>query len=80
MAILQVRELPEPNYQELRRLARNEHRSLSQETAMVLARRLGLTDNPKERRRKLEIVENPLVPDGSLLEDPVLLIRQERDR
>lgn len=82
MATLQIRELPEPIYQELRRLAKNENRSLSQEAIMVLARGLGLCGSPRERRHQLlqETVDSELFREGAKLTDPVAYIREDRER
>ena len=82
MATLQVRELPEPIYEELRRSARSEHRSLSQEAVVVLARGLGLCGDPRERRRKLlrEIKTPILQGPGGELAEPAVLIREDRRR
>ena len=82
MPSLQVRELPEHIYRKLQGAAEKEHRSLAQQAVVTLSKGLDLTENPRDRRRRLiqSIVEHPAVEDGSSLPDPVELIREDRDR
>lgn len=82
MPSLQVRDLPDHIYRKLVDEAEREHRSLAQQAVAVLARGLGVHENPRERRRRLlqELKDNPipwLRPDAP---DPVDLIREDRDR
>jgi plasmid stability protein len=80
MPTLQVRDLPEDVYAQLNYLAEKEHRSLSQETIAVLKEGLVLKIGNKERRKKLLEERNILGIDGKFLPDPVLLIREDRER
>lgn len=80
MPTLQVRDLPEDIYVQLNYLAEKEHRSLSQETIVILKEGIMSKLGSKERRRKLLERTNVLDIDGSKLPDPVTLIREDRDR
>jgi len=80
MPTLQVRDLPEDVYTQLNYLAEKEHRSLSQETIVVLKEGLIQKIGNKERRKKLLEERNVLGIDGKSLPDPVLLIREDRER
>jgi plasmid stability protein len=80
MAVLQIRDLPDHLYDKLKSAAEREHRSLSQQAIALLERALASTASPKARRQELvrEVLAREL-PETSQL-DPVLLIRDERDR
>lgn len=80
MPTLQVRDLPEDVYVQLNYLAEKEHRSLSQETIVILKEGIISKLGNKDRRRKLLEKDNVLDIDGSKLPDPVTLIREDRDR
>jgi antitoxin FitA len=80
MPTLQVRDLPEDVYVQLNYLAEKEHRSLSQETIVILKEGIMSKLGNKDRRRKLLEETNVLDIDGSKLPDPVTLIREDRDR
>jgi len=78
---LQVRDLPEDVYHRLQDLAESDHRSLAQETVVLLRDAIGARQSPRTRRH-LVLAEMPTVilPDGKTLPDPVDLIREDRDR
>jgi plasmid stability protein len=80
MPTLQVRDLPEDVYVQLNYLAEKEHRSLSQETIVILKEGITSKLGNKDRRRKMLEKANVLDIDGSKLPDPVTLIREDRDR
>ena len=80
MPTLQVRDLPEDVYTQLNYLASKEHRSLAQETIVLLKEGMDSKLGNKERRRKLLDKINTLNIDGSKFPDPVALIREDRDR
>jgi antitoxin FitA len=81
MPTLQVRDLPEDVYIQLSYLAEKEHRSLSQETIVILKEGLLSKLGNKDRRRNLLEKTNVLdIIDGSKFPDPVVLIREDRDR
>lgn len=82
MPSLQVRELPENIYQLLQETAKKEHRSLAQEAVVTLARGLQASLSNKDRRKKLlkTIAGQPCLLDTDASPDPVLLIREDRER
>jgi len=80
MPTLQVRDLPEELYNQMVYLAEKEHRSLTQETIVLLKEGIEKRIGSIERRRTvLRRIEN-LGIDGSSFSDPVDLIREDRDR
>ena len=82
MPSLQVRDLPEQIYRKLQMGAKKDHRSLSQQAIITIKKGLGITGNPKERRQKLieNILKKPISFDARQLDDPVDLIREDRER
>ena len=60
--------------------APREHRSLAQETIVLLKEGIKARIGNKERRRKVLQNIEALQIDGSKLPDPVELIREDRDR
>jgi plasmid stability protein len=79
MPALQVRDLPEDIYVQIGYLAEKEHRSLAQETVVILKEGIVSKLGDRERRRKLLSVERPLDVNGNDLPDPNALVR-DRDR
>ena len=80
MPTLQVRDLPEDIYTQINYLAEKEHRSLAQETIVLLKEGITKKLKNKERRRKiLEEISN-LDIDGNQYPDPVELLREDRER
>ena len=80
MPTLQVRDLPEEIYSKLTYIAKKEHRSLSQETIVLLKEGISSRLGDCNRRRKLLENANVLDIDGSALPDPEALIREDRER
>ena len=80
MRTLQVRGLPEDLYAQLSYLAEKEHRSLAQQTVVLLKEGLELKIGNKDRRRKLLDKMQNLEIDGTRLPDPISLIREDRER
>ncbi len=80
MPTLQVRDLPLEIYTQLNYLADKEHRSLAQETIVLLEEGMVSKLGNKERRKKLFDKINQLNIDGTKFPDPVDLIREDRDR
>jgi plasmid stability protein len=80
MPTLQVRDLPEDVYTQINYLAEKEHRSLAQETIVLLKQGIITKLGNKERRRKLLEKISDLNIDGSKFPDPVVLIREDRER
>jgi len=80
MPTLQVRDLPEDIYIQLNYLAEKEHRSLAQETIVLLKESINNKINNKERRHKLLEKIAELNIEGKDFPDPVALIREDRER
>ena len=80
MPTLQVRDLPDDVYNQITYLAEKEHRSLTQETIILLKEGITRRIGDKERRRKLLEKMSDLRIDGSKYPDPVELIREDRER
>lgn len=82
MPSLQLKELPDSIYLKLSELAQKEHRSISQQAVMLLAKSLHVDVSNQARRRKLlaEIKAQAGELRGYNLKDPVKLIREERER
>jgi antitoxin FitA len=80
MPTLQVRDLPEDIYIQLNYLAEKEHRSLAQETIVLLKEGISTKINSKERRKKILDKMLELNIEGKRLPDPVALIREDRER
>ena len=80
MTTLQVRDLPEDVYNQLNYLAKKEHRSLAQETVVLLKEGIEAKLGKKDRRKKLLENFNGLHIDGSKIPDQVPLIREDRER
>ena len=82
MPSIQVRDLPEQIYNKIKNNAQKDHRSLSQQAIVTLKKGLGIDENHKERRRILvdQIMSRRVAFDSAKLENPVNLIREDRDR
>jgi plasmid stability protein len=82
MPSIQVRDLPEQIYSKIKNNAQKDHRSLSQQAIVTLKKGLGIDENHKERRRILvdQIMSRRVAFDIAKLENPVNLIREDRDR
>jgi len=80
MRTLQVRDLPEDVYIQLRYLAQKEHRSLTQETIALLEEGIRIRIGDRERKRVLLEKDDPLGVEGRRVSDPVDLVREDRDR
>lgn len=80
MPTLQVRDLPEDVYVQLNYLAEKEHRSMAQQTIVILKEGIASRLENKDRRKTLLETANLLDIDGAALPDPVDLIREDRER
>ena len=82
MPSIQVRDLPEQIYNKIKNNAQKDHRSLSQQVIVTLKKGLGIDENPTERRRILvdQIMSRRITFDVTKLDDPINLIREDRDR
>ncbi len=82
MPSLQVRDLPDPIYFKLKQEAQKGHRSLAQQAVITLAKGLDVSIKASMRRenalaRIAELTEKTKEFD---LPDPLLLIREDRER
>jgi antitoxin FitA len=82
MPSIQIRDLPEQIYSKIKNNAQKDHRSLSQQAIVTLKKGLGIDEDHKERRRILvdQIMSRRVAFDIAKLENPVNLIREDRDR
>jgi plasmid stability protein len=83
MSSLQVRELPENIYYQLKKKAEAEHRSLAQEAIAVLAKGLDISTSPKQRRSELlqQIAQRSQFDNNAMSDlNPAILIREDRER
>lgn len=80
MPTLQVRDLPEDVYVQLNYLAEKEHRSMAQQTIVILKEGIASRLENKDRRKTLLETANLLDINGAALPDPVDLIREDRER
>jgi len=82
MPSIQIRDLPEQIYNKIKNNAQKDHRSLSQQAIVTLKKGLGIDEDHKERRRILvdQIMSRRVAFDIAKLENPVNLIREDRDR
>ena len=80
MPTLQVRDLPEDIYVRLNMIAKEENRSIAQQTIVLLRESLGLHRNNKLRRKALlEKLSEKKYPQTDNV-DVVQLIREDRER
>ncbi len=82
MPSLQVRDLPEHVYRKLRDQAAIEHRSIAQETVVLLEKALEMETKKKIKRKQLleKILRTAPLLDPRKIPDPVELLRQDRGR
>lgn len=81
MPLLQVRDIPEDLYDRLSKVAQSENRSIAQETIFLLRNALNHKQERVARRIKvLEDIKAINLVDTDSFPDPVLLIREDRDR
>jgi len=82
MPSIQIRDVPEQIYNKIKNNAQKDHRSLSQQAVVTLKKGLGIDDDHKERRGILvdQILSRRFAFDISKLENPVKLVREDRDR
>ena len=81
MPLLQVRDFPEELYRDLADLAREEHRSIAQQTIHMIKTGLEAEHSRKTRRR---LALYALIHDAAVIApdapSPADLIREDRDR
>lgn len=82
MPSLQVRDLPEPIYRKLVERASREHRTISQEATVLLARALEVAPGNRERRRAVldSLRTQPRQAAPARLRPPEELVREDRNR
>ncbi len=82
MSIIQVRDVPESVYQRLSQKAKKEHRSLSQQVIVELAKALNIPSSTKDRRAQVIDKIHQLHQNLSCQHraDPVKVIREDRDQ
>ncbi|GHV13571.1 hypothetical protein FACS189491_08700 [Spirochaetia bacterium] len=81
MPLLQVRDFPDDIYAELSFVARQEHRSIAQQTIVLIQKGLGRTETNRERRKRvLEEIAAMDVPEAAKAVDVVKLIREDHER
>ncbi len=81
MATLQVRDLPDEVYTRLQSRAEAEHRSLAQQTIVLLRDALGIPSSRKaERQAVLQRIANRSISLPKRLAASDVLIREDRDR
>ncbi len=81
MALLQVRDIPEDLYNELSRVAKQDNRSIAQETIVLLRTALEIdTERVKKRKALLAEAKELNIDGNDKLADPVELIREDRNR
>jgi plasmid stability protein len=79
---LQVRDLPDHLYRKLVEKAAAEHRSIAQETVVLLEKALEMETKKKTARRMLieKILRTPPPSDPQKIPAPVDLLREDRRR
>ena len=81
MPLLQVRDIPEDLYEKLSQLAKQENRSIPQETIVLLKKALNYPESRSSRtKRILNEIKNDRVENSTTLPDPAQLIREDRKR
>lgn len=82
MPSLQVRNLPEYIYRKLSEKAASEHRSIAQETIVLLEKALEMETKKKSGRRQVieKILRTAPLADPHKIPDPVKLLREDRRR
>lgn len=81
MPLLQVRDFPKEIYEKLAERAQLEHRSVAQETIVLLKKQLLTTDDSTSKRKRVlsQLKQRPIRISETAL-NPVDLIREDRDR
>jgi hypothetical protein len=81
MPLLQVRDFPADIYDEISYEAKQQNRTIAQQTIVLIKKGLGEEISNQERRRRLlEKIRNRDVPESVKAIDPVKWIREDRDR
>ena len=82
MPTLQERDLPEHIYRKLVEKAASEHRSIAQETVVLLEKALQIEQKTKLERKQLidRILQTVPIANPQDIPDPVVLIREDRSQ
>lgn len=81
MPLLQVRDMPEDLYEKLSQLAKQENRSITQETIVLLKKALNYQESRGFRRKRiLNEIKNDRIENSNTFPDPAQLIREDRER
>jgi hypothetical protein len=81
MPLLQVRDFPDDIYAEISFAARKEHRTIAQQTIVLIQKGLGREEANRERRRRvLAEIAAMDVPEAAKALDDVKLIREDHER
>ena len=81
MPLLQVRDIPEDLYEKLARTAEADHRSIAQETIVLLRKALNLKEERILRRKKLfEEIKKNKISNVDKFPSAADLIREDRER
>jgi len=81
MPLLQVRDFPADIYEQIKFEAKQQHRTIAQQTIVLIEDGLSKEISSKERRlRALERTEKRFVPEEAKKFDVVKAIREDRNR
>jgi hypothetical protein len=81
MPLLQVRDFPDDIYADISFAARREHRTIAQQTIVLIQKGLERVESNKERRKRvLEEIMAQNVPEAAKAVDVVELIREDHER
>jgi hypothetical protein len=81
MPLLQVRDFPADIYEEINFEAKRQHRTIAQQTIVLIKKGLGEEISNQERRQRLlERINSRDIPDEVKAIDHVKWIREDRDR
>jgi hypothetical protein len=81
MPLLQVKDFPADIYEEITFEARRQHRTIDQQTVILIKKGLGGAISNKERRRlAVERTFTRNVPEAAKAVDYVQSVREDRDR
>ena len=81
MALLQIRNYPDEKYAIITKMAKEQRRSIAQQTILLLDK--GLEDQGSAKERRIRALERALarpVPEWMKGLDSAALIREDRDR
>jgi hypothetical protein len=80
MPLLQVRDIPVELYEEITRMAHIQHRSIAQQTIVLLKGALNITEERVIRRKAvLEEIDKLAIENAGQFPDPAKLTREDRD-